>query len=201
MERTTSIWISGVGGQGTLLASELVAMAALEHGLDAKKSEVHGMAQRGGSVVSQVRLGKKVYSPLIPEGDADVLLAFEKVEALRYCHVLAPGGSIIMNDQEIPSSTTLAGIEQYPDRVPERLREVTERLAIVPAEAEARALGNVKVMNVVLLGVLSRLLPMPETVWETVIRARVPAKFVDLNLRAFRRGRELAAASKGFLVS
>jgi indolepyruvate ferredoxin oxidoreductase, beta subunit len=199
MERTTSIWISGVGGQGTLLASELVAMAALEHGLDAKKSEVHGMAQRGGSVVSQVRIGQKVYSPLIPEGDADVLLAFEKVEALRYAQVIRPGGSIIMNDQEIQSSTTLAGTDVYPDRIPERLRVVTKRLAIIPAEAIAKELGNVKVMNVVLLGVASALLPMPEAAWEKAIRARVPAKFVELNLAAFARGRALAAATEGLL--
>ena len=193
MERVTSIWISGVGGQGTILAAELVAMAALEAGLDVKKSEVHGMAQRGGSVVSQVRLGKKVYSPLIAEGDADVLLAFEQVEALRYAHVVAPGGTIIASEQMIPSSTTLSGAEAYPRDIARTLAAFCGRVQMVPAEAMAREIGNVKVANVLLLGVLANLLPIPDAVWPDVIRERVPGKFVELNLRAFARGREVGA--------
>lgn len=190
-DRVTSIWISGVGGQGTILAAELIAMAALECGLDVKKSEVHGMAQRGGSVVSQVRFGPKVHSPLIAEGDADVLLAFEKVEALRYAPVVKPGGFIISNTQEIPSSTVLGGLEEYPKDIDARLAAMTDRLVFVPGEQIARELGALKVVNVVLLGVLSPLLPLPAEAWEKAIRARLASKLVDLNLKAFARGREL----------
>lgn len=194
-DRVTSIWISGVGGQGTILASELIAMAALESGLDVKKSEVHGMAQRGGSVVSQVRFGTKVHSPLIAEGDADVLLAFEKVEALRYAPVIKPTGFIVANTQEIPSSTVLAGLEAYPKDVEARLAAMTERLVMVPGEGIAKELGALKVVNVVLLGVLSPLLPLAPDAWEKAIRARLASKLVDLNLRAFARGRELFEAA------
>jgi indolepyruvate ferredoxin oxidoreductase beta subunit len=191
LDRVTSIWISGVGGQGTILASELIAMAALESGLDVKKSEIHGMAQRGGSVVSQVRFGPKVHSPLIAEGDADVLLAFEKVEALRYAPAVKKSGFVIANTQEIPSSTVLAGLETYPDDAEAKLRAMTERLVMVPGEQIAKELGSLKVVNVVLLGVLSPLLPLAPEAWEKAIRGRLAAKFVDLNLRAFARGRAL----------
>jgi indolepyruvate ferredoxin oxidoreductase beta subunit len=191
LDRVTSIWISGVGGQGTILASELIAMAALESGLDVKKSEIHGMAQRGGSVVSQVRFGPKVHSPLIAEGDADVLLAFEKVEALRYAPAVKKSGFIIANTQEIPSSTVLAGLETYPGDAEAKLRAMTERLVMVPGEKIAKELGSLKVVNVVLLGVLSPLLPLAPEAWEKAIRGRLAAKLVDLNLRAFQRGREL----------
>jgi indolepyruvate ferredoxin oxidoreductase beta subunit len=194
-DRVTSIWISGVGGQGTILASELIALAALESGLDVKKSEVHGMAQRGGSVVSQVRFGPKVHSPLIAEGDADVLLAFEKVEALRYAPALKPTGFVVANTQEIPSSTVLAGLETYPKDVEARLRTMTERLVMVPGEQIARELGALKVVNVVLLGVASALIPLPPDSWEKAIRARLASKLVDLNLKAFARGRELFEAA------
>ena len=190
-DRVTSIWISGVGGQGTILAAELIAMAALESGLDVKKSEVHGMAQRGGSVVSQVRFGTKVHSPLIAEGDADVLLAFEKVEALRYAPVVKPEGFIISNTQEIPSSTVLAGLDTYPKDVVERLRAMTERLVLVPGEQIAKELGALKVVNVVLLGVLAPLLPIAPEAWEKAIHTRLAGKKVELNLQAFARGRTL----------
>lgn len=153
------------------------------------------MAQRGGSVVSQVRFGPKVHSPLIAEGDADVLLAFEKVEALRYAPALKPDGFIVANTQEIPSSTVLAGLETYPKDVEARLRAMTERLVMVPGEAIAKELGALKVVNVVLLGVASSLLPLPADSWEKAIRARLASKLVDLNLKAFARGRELFEAA------
>lgn len=191
-DRVTNVWITGVGGQGTLLASELLAMAALESGLDVKKSEVHGMAQRGGSVVSQVRLGKKVYSPLIASGDADVLLAFEKAEALRYASVLQPDGVVLVNDLEIPSSTVLSGEDTYPEGAEDVLRKIAAKVLVVPGAKLAKEIGNPRVLNVVLLGVLSKLLPLAPEAWPEVIRKRVPAKFVDLNLAAFAKGRQWA---------
>ena len=185
-----SVLIVGVGGQGVLLASELLSAAALEAGFDVKKSDVHGMSQRGGSVSSYVRFGDKVFSPLIPIGGADVILAFESAEALRWIHFLKPGGACVVNDKQLVPPIALIQKEPgYPIDVVERIRKHTDRVTLVQADSIASELGNPKVENVVLLGALSASLDIPEAVWTSVIRGRVPKGTEDINLAAFNRGR------------
>jgi indolepyruvate ferredoxin oxidoreductase beta subunit len=182
------ILIVGVGGQGVLLASELLSSVAMEAGYDVKKSEVHGMAQRGGVVSSHVRLGERVYSPLIPEGRADVLLAFEQSEALRWIHFLRPDGAAIINSKKlVPPIALLKGKgPAYPADPVADIRRRISRVFVVPAETIARDLGNPRIENTVLLGALSCFLEIPGTVWETVIAGRVPAGPGDVNQRAVR---------------
>jgi indolepyruvate ferredoxin oxidoreductase beta subunit len=184
--------LAGVGGQGTILASDLLAQVGVEAGYDVKQAEVHGMAQRGGSVSSHVRWGPVVYSPLIAVGEADILVAFEQIEALRYVHFLRPGGAVLVNQQAIAPITVSAGPALYPsmDTLRTELARATERVFWAPAMDIARALGNDKVTNVVLLGALSALLPVPERVWLKAVESRVPARFLQLNQQAFQRGRE-----------
>jgi indolepyruvate ferredoxin oxidoreductase beta subunit len=189
-DKVTSISITGVGGQGIILASNIISKLALSAGYDVKKSEVHGMSQRGGSVVSEVRFGEKVYSPLIPEGGADIVMSFEKVEALRYINKLKKGGIIIVNTQEILSSTILAGLEEYPKGIIEELKSIVSRVIPVNAMEDAKSLGNIKTVNSIMLGVLSGYLSFSLQLWEDVIKSSVPAKTMELNLRAFMRGRE-----------
>jgi indolepyruvate ferredoxin oxidoreductase beta subunit len=181
----------GVGGQGTILASKVLARAAQEAGYDIKVSEIHGMAQRGGSVVTQVRLGEKVYSPLITEGGADVVLAFEKLEGLRLLPYLKPGGTIIINNQEIPPVPVLVGAAQYPANVIEYIRSVAPDTVVVDALDIAVKCGNPKAANVVLLGVMAKNLPIEREVWEKALAARVPARFLEVNKAAFAAGYEL----------
>ncbi|MGQ9458641.1 MAG: indolepyruvate oxidoreductase subunit beta [Anaerolineae bacterium] len=184
----------GVGGQGTILASNVLAEVGLEAGYDVKKAEVHGMAQRGGSVTSHVRWGRAVRSPIIGAGEADVLLAFEKLEAVRYAENLRPGGLALVSDHAIPPVSVSSGNDVYPadEKVRSVLQAVTDDVCFVPAVAEAQALGNARVHNIVLLGALSQRLEVPADLWERVIAAWVPERHRDLNVRAFRRGRELA---------
>jgi indolepyruvate ferredoxin oxidoreductase beta subunit len=185
--------LAGVGGQGTILASDVLAAIGLSIGQDVKKSEVHGMAQRGGSVITFVRWGDKVYSPLIGPGEADFFLAFEKLEALRYAEMLRPGGIVLVNDYTIAPLSVSSGGDVYPDdeRIKTVLGAVTARLHLVPATALAESLGNARVNNVVLLGALAHLIPQaPEEAWLDAIRERVPARFVDLNERAFAAGKQ-----------
>ena len=189
-DKVTSICITGVGGQGIILASNIISKLALSDGYDVKKSEVHGMSQRGGSVVSEVRFGKKVYSPLIPEGEADIVMSFEKVEALRYINKLKKNGLIIVNSQEILSSTILAGLEEYPKGIIEELKATVNKVIPVNAMEDAKSLGNIKTVNSIMLGVLSGYLSFPLQLWEDIIKSSVPAKTVELNLKAFMRGRE-----------
>ena len=186
-----NLLLTGVGGQGTLLASDVLAEVGLRAGYDVKKSEVHGMAQRGGSVVSHVRWGNKVYSPLIGRGEADYLLAFEKLESLRHIDFLKPGGTAIVNDYRIPPVSVSSGGEEYPDdeRVRQVLSEVTEDIHFVPGVALAEELGNARVSNIVLLGALSIFLDVAPHIWLEVIEGRVPQKYVELNRQAFRKGR------------
>jgi len=186
----------GVGGQGTILASDVLAQVALEAGLDAKKSEVHGMAQRGGSVISHVRWGQKVFSPLIGRGEADFLLAFERLEALRYVGWLKPGGVAIVNDQAIPPVSVSSGGAEYPtdEHLLEVFAAVTPRLYVVPGSRVAEELGDARVNNVVLLGALSTFLDADAAVWKAVIESRVPPRYVEMNLKAFDRGRALISA-------
>jgi len=185
------IFLAGVGGQGILLASEILCEAFLLEGFDVKKSEVHGMAQRGGAVTTHVRYGKKVFSPLIEPGTADLLLAFEKLEALRFLHYLAPGGAAVVNAQEILPPSVATGRERYPDRVAERLRGAVPRAYLVDALAAALSLHEVRTVNLVLVGAASPLLPLPAERFEEAIRARLPGKIVEVNLAAFRAGRAL----------
>jgi len=185
------IFLAGVGGQGILLASEILCEAFLRDGYDVKKSEVHGMAQRGGAVTTHVRYGGKVFSPLIEPGTADLLLAFEKLEALRFLHYLAPGGAAVVNAQEILPPSVATGRERYPDRVAERLREAAPRTYLVDALAAALSLHEVRTVNLVLVGAASPLLPPPAERFEEAIRARLPEKIVEVNLAAFRAGRAL----------
>jgi indolepyruvate ferredoxin oxidoreductase beta subunit len=185
-----NIIICGVGGQGIILASEVLCHTAFLEGLDVKKSEVHGMAQRGGSVITHVRFGKKVYSPLIEEGTSDYILAFEKLEALRYKHYLKKAGHIIVDNREIPPMSVLVGQAQYPEDIDRKLMKLG-KIRFVDAAQIALELGNIRVVNIILLGVLSTYLDFTEKAWMKAIDDKVKEKFVDLNIRAFDRGREL----------
>jgi len=189
MTDTLNISLVGVGGQGTLLASEILCRVALLSGRDVKKSEVHGMAQRGGSVVSQVRMGEKVHSPLIGIGETDVLIAFEKLEALRHAHFLKPNGLAMVNDQEIRPVTVSSGQAQWPDDLDGKLKSTFAKLEVIPALNIARGLGNVRIVNVVMIGALSNHLDIPEDTWRQAITSLVKPQFLDSNLRAFDAGR------------
>jgi indolepyruvate ferredoxin oxidoreductase beta subunit len=198
----------GVGGQGTILASDILAELGLRLGLDVKKAEVHGMSQRGGSVVSHLRWGPRVYSPIIARGEADILVAFEKLEAARFCHWLRPGGIALVNDTQIvPASVAAAGARgtaqsggaAYPadDTLQEIIRQRTRQSYWIAASAVAEGLGNSKAANVVLLGALSLLLDCDLSDWLAVLKLRVPAKHLDLNRQAFEAGRAALLESLG----
>lgn len=187
-----NVLMAGVGGQGVLLASEVLALAALGEGLEAKQSEVHGVAQRGGSVVSHVRFGPRVHSPLIRSGTADVLYAMERLEALRYAHGLKPGGAIVLNDQAVkPIRMPGAAGNAYPEDVAGFLSGHGFRVLSVPALTLAVELGEKRAANVVLLGVLSALLPLGERAWTEALDGRFPERFRDVNRRAFEAGRRI----------
>jgi len=191
MKEQGNIHFCGVGGQGILLASELTAHALLVGGFDAKKSEVHGMAQRGGSVEAHLRFGKtKVYSPLIEPGTVDIMLAFEMMEAVRYLPLLNQQSIVIVNTQKIAPPVVATGKMPYPDQC---LDSITKHgITVVPVDAFAIAsqVGNLKAVNVALVGVLSRYLPVDEATWLEVIKKRLPAKILDVNLKAFHEGRK-----------
>ncbi len=187
--------VAGVGGQGTLVASDIIAKVGMLAGLDVKKSEVHGMAQRGGAVVSHVRWAEKVASPLCERGKVDFLVTLEPLEALRWLPYLKPGGAVIYDHYQIPPSSTVFGGVEYPD--PESVRQKLEVLAGQVYEVEgtqiAQELGNLKVMNVALLGTLSCLLDdVDEELWKTVIKERLPAKALEINYQAFQQGMQKA---------
>ena len=185
--------LTGVGGQGTLLASNILAEVGLRAGYEVKKSEVHGMAQRGGSVVSHVRWGEKVYSPLIGRGEADYLLAFEKLEALRYIEFLRPGALALINEQRIMPLSVSSGQDEYPgdERLQKALRAMGADFRFVPGVTLAGDLGNPRASNVVLLGALSAFLDVPPALWLEVIARCVPERFTALNQQAFQKGRAL----------
>lgn len=191
MTKVLNITLAGVGGQGTLLAGEILCNVALLSGRDVKKSEVHGMAQRGGSVVSQVRIGDKVNSPLIALGETDILIAFEKLEALRYAHFLRPDGIAMVNDQEIKPITVSSGQAQWPDDINSLLASTFDKanLELIAALKIARELGNVRVVNLVMIGALSRHTGIEDAIWRQSIEALVKPKFLELNLKAFDAGR------------
>jgi len=189
MEATGNILFSGVGGQGILLASEVTVYGLLAAGYDAKKSEVHGMAQRGGSVTAQLRYGKKVYSPLIEPGCADIQVAFEMMEAVRYLPYLHKGSKVVVNTQKILPPSVATGQAEYPEDVLNHLRERDIVVVAVDAFDIAREVGEVRTANVVMVGALSAFLPVDEANFEEIIRKRVPQKFIDVNLKAFAAGR------------
>ncbi len=190
----TSVVLVGVGGQGVLLASEVVARAAIAAGFCVKTNEVHGMAQRGGSVIAQIRFGPEVHSPLVAQGTARVLGSLEQIEALRHHRYLAPGGLAVVSSQAIVPTTVSSGQASYPPDTEARLRRIFPRLLYLDAVAEARALGNPRAANGVVLGALSTDLDLPPAVWEEALSEAVRSDHRELNLNAFRRGRELAAA-------
>jgi len=190
---TISFLLVGVGGQGTILASNILSAVGLRQGYDVKKSEVHGMAQRGGSVSTVVRWGEKVYSPLIGTGEADYLVALEKLEALRYIEMVKPGGVVLVNDYAISPLSVSSGNDEYPsdERLQTILGTVSPNQYLLPANTWAEDLGNARANNIVLLGALSFWLPdVPLPVWLEAIRERVPPKFANLNEQAFLVGRE-----------
>jgi len=189
MADTTSVVLAGVGGQGIILASTIVARAALHAGHDVKTNEIHGMAQRGGSVVAEIRYGSKVFSPLVEPGTAVALAALERVEAIRHAHYLKPGGLAVVSTLAIVPVTVSSGQAAYPADAEARLRTVFPRLAYIDATAMAEGVGNAKAGNVVILGALSTGLDLPEGAWEAAIRESVPEKHLALNQAAFAAGR------------
>lgn len=190
--KTTSIMIVGVGGQGTLLASKLLGNVLLSQGYDVKVSEVHGMSQRGGSVVTYVRFGAKVYSPVVDLGEADYILSFELLESARWIGYLKKGGRLITNTHRTPPMPVITGAAEYPSSIEARLRELADVTAL-EAMPLAEQAGSAKAVNVVLVGVLSRSMDIPEENWLRAIEETVPPKFVELNRRAFLLGREVQA--------
>ncbi len=184
---TKNIMIVGVGGQGTLLTSRILGGVMLDGGYEVKMSEVHGMAQRGGSVVTFVRYWEKVAEPIVEEGCADVLIAFERLEALRYAHFLKKDGVIIVNDQRMDPMPVVMGAAQYPENIIENLSKEYKVIS-VDAMAEAKKLGNTKVFNVVILGVAAKHMDFTVQQWNAVIERIVKPKFVDINKEAFAVG-------------
>ncbi len=189
---TINFLITGVGGQGTVLASDIMAAVGLAAGYDVKKSDILGLAVRGGAVVGHVRWGERVHSPIVPEGRVDYLVAFEILEGLRWLDQVRPEGTILINQQEIHPVTVSSGLATYPDEatVDKAFQAAAEHVYRIPGINIARELGSARVLNVVLLGVLSALLPVESETWESVVRERVPSRFVNLNLQAFGRGRD-----------
>ena len=187
----TNVLIAGVGGQGAILSSELLALAAIAAGQDVKQGEFHGVAQRGGAVFSHVRFGDKVHSPMARRESVDFMLALEKLEALRYAHFVKPGGTIIVTDHKIEPVRT-ADHRAYPDDAIEFLESKGFKVIVIEATQIAIDLGNHRAANVVLLGALAELLEIPDEVWNETLTKRIPEKFRDLNREAFSTGREFA---------
>jgi indolepyruvate ferredoxin oxidoreductase, beta subunit len=192
-EKVYNVLIVGVGGQGIILASDVLGKVAAKYGYDVKKNEIHGMAQRGGSVSSHVRFGKTVASPIIKVGEADVLLSFEQIETLRYFHYLSEKGNVIVNDQKILPPAVFTGKQEYPGDIIPRIKEKIPAAVVVNGAEEAERIGNPRVVNVIFLGVLSKYLDIPVEVYEDVLRESIKPKLVDINLKAFHQGRSLAA--------
>ena len=182
--------IVGVGGQGSLLASKLLGHLLLTEGYDVKVSEVHGMSQRGGSVVTYVRFGEKVYSPIIDKGEADFIVSFEKLEAARYVEYLKESGRIVVNTQEIDPMPVITGAAQYPENLIEKMENLGILVDAIDCLSLAEQAGSAKAVNIVLMGRLSKYFDIPAEKWEKAIRDCVPEKFVELNLKAFALGRD-----------
>lgn len=193
MKETKNILLAGVGGQGIILVSNILAAGLIKVGYDVKMSEIHGMSQRGGSVTTQVRFGEKVHSPIIGKGQADVLVAFEKMEAARWVEYLKPNGKIVVNNYEIPSITIASGQAEYPQGVIAALKKVFDTTTI-DASQVAREVGNIRTQNIVLLGALVKALQLNdinEENWIEILKENLPAKMVDINIKAFQQGYKL----------
>lgn len=187
---TKNIMIVGVGGQGTLLASRILGNTVINEGYDVKVSEVHGMSQRGGSVVTYVKYGEKVYSPIVDRGEADIILAFELLEAYRALPYLKKGGKMIVNNQQIDPMPVITGAAKYPENIAEKLEEAVDT-TVVDALSAAKEAGNIKAVNVVLIGVMAKMTDIPYEKWIETIKTTVPEKFLDVNLKAFEIGYNL----------
>lgn len=192
MGKITNIIITGVGGQGIILASETLSQAAVQAGFDVKRSEIHGMSQRGGSVNSHIRFGKKVYSPLVMKGECDLLLSFEKMESLRMIEYANSQTTIIINTQKINPSTVASGLDVYPENIEDILNSNFKNVIFVDALKLAQEAGNIRTANIVLLGVASKALDIPIEIWENAIAQRVPERAVEVNLKAFYLGLKMA---------
>lgn len=188
----TNVLIAGVGGQGVVLASELLALAAMAAGRDVKQGEFHGVAQRGGAVFSHVRFGDRVHSPMAPRGQVDYLVALELLEALRYAHFVRPGGTVIVNDHRV-EPIRVGDQRPYPDDAPGFLRDKGFDVVVLDATQRALELGNHRAANVMLLGALSASLDIPAEAWDRTLMERIPERHLALNRRAFAAGRDAAA--------
>ncbi len=193
---TKSVLLVGIGGQGTILVSKLLTTGLMKAGYDVKMSEIHGMSQRGGSVSTHVRYGENVYSPVIEEGEADLLISFEKMEAIRWLKFLKPEGSLIVNNYKINPLPVLIGKDIYPEK------EIDEELKILSATVinaydKANEIGNIRVMNVILLGTVVKMMSLEDIDWEEIIRNNVKAKFIDVNIKAFNEGIKLIDKREG----
>ena len=190
MAEVKNILFVGVGGQGIILASKILSKGLIDAGYDVKMSEVHGMAQRGGSVTTQIRYGQRVYSPIIGFGQADIIVSFEIMEAMRWIEYLKPKGKLVVNDYMIPPAPVLSGKIEYPKGIIEDLQNKVHTININAAE-EAKKLGNIKTLNIIMLGALIKAMGIDEVDWESVIREEVKDKFVDINIKAFNVGKML----------
>lgn len=187
MSQVKNVLLAGVGGQGIILASKILAKGLIEAGYDVKMSEVHGMAQRGGSVTTQVRFGEKVYSPIIGLGQADILVSFEEMETAKWIEYLKTDGKVVINDYKIPSAPILIGVADYPQGIVESVSEKLETTVIKAADL-AEELGNVRTMNVIIVGALIKALGLTDIDWASVIKSTVKEKFVEINLKAIKLG-------------
>ncbi len=190
---TKNILLAGVGGQGTILAAKMLTIGLMEAGYDVKMSEIHGMSQRGGDVVSQVRYSRdKVFAPVVEQGSADIVVAFEEMEALRNLTYLKPNGTVVVNTVRIPSMTVLTGAEKYPEEVLPEIEKAAGNMRAINASRMAEELGNIKAANVILLGALVQSMGLDDIDWEEIVRNNVKEKFIDLNIKALEAGMEAA---------
>ena len=187
-----NIIIVGVGGQGSLLASKILGHLLLNQGYDVKVSEVHGMSQRGGSVITYVRFGEKVYSPVVDKGQADFIVSFEILETARWLDCLKEGGQIVTNTQQIDPMPVIIGAAQYPENLVEKMRAKNIKVDAMDCLSLARQAGSQKAVNIVLLGRLSHYFDIPESAWQESLKANVPPKFLELNQKAFELGKNFA---------
>ena len=188
---TKSILLVGVGGQGTILACKLLTIGLMQKGYDVKMSEIHGMSQRGGSVSSQVSYGERVESPVIELGGADILISFEKMEALRWLEYLRPDGKVVVNDYRINPMPVVSGVAEYSDKILDELKSRVADITIVKAFDEAVALGSPRVLNIVLLGATIKMMGLMDIDWQAIIAGEVKAELVELNHRALAKGMSL----------
>lgn len=188
MAPVTNVLLVGVGGQGTILASKIFSQVLVKQDVDVKMNEIHGMSQRGGSVITHVRFGEQVYSPIVDQGEADFIIAFEELEAMRYLSYLKEGGTIIINKQQIHPASVASGKVKYPEKITERIAQLVDKTIAVDAVELAKEAGNMKAANVVLLGLLAKQLNIPVVVWEETLEEVVPPKFIQVNKKAFAAG-------------